>query len=115
MVDRTTAKLGAGWLVTRAAEGGLDLQVAPRGRGCIVAGAAVVAVGWTGGALAALATRRDLPLGASPTLTLTLSLVLVGFALWCAFGAEVWHVAPNQLEHGVGIGSVRYTRRFRDA
>jgi hypothetical protein len=48
-------------------------------------------------------------------MTIGISLLLTALALWCAFGTEGWHVAPNCLEHRVGIGSWRHVRRYRDA
>lgn len=115
MADRTTADLGTGWLVAPAPQGGLNLQVSPRGRGCVIVGAASLALGWIGRSLYAVAVGQPLPLGASPPVTLGISLVLTGLALWCAFGTEGWHVARNCLEHQVGIGRWRHVRRYRDA
>jgi hypothetical protein len=103
-----------GWLATPARDG-VDLRVSPKGRGCIVAGAVTLALGWTGLTVSALAAHRALPLAVSPPVGIAASGVLALLALWCGFGAEVWHVAPNCIEHRVGIGGWGSVRRFRDA
>jgi len=101
--------------VTRALDGGLDLRVSQRGRNWVVAATAVVTLGWIARTLHAGATGQPLPLGSSPPLAAGIALLLTGVALWCAFGSETWHVAPNRLEHGVGIGHWRHVRRYHDA
>ena len=115
MLDRTTEDLGTGWLVTPAPDGGLDLRVSPRGRGRVVAVFAVLALGWIGRALYGVVAVQPLPLGASPSVTIGIALLLSGLALWCAFGTESWYVAPDCLEHRVGIGRWRHVSRYRDA
>src|SRR5262249_17644048 len=65
--------------------------------------------------LYAVAVGQRLPLGASPSATMAIGVVLIGLALWCAFAIESWHVAANSLEHRVGIGRWSHVRRYRSA
>lgn len=106
---------GAGWLVTRTPDGGLDLRVSQRRRSWLVVGTTIVALAWILGTLQAAMTARPFPLGTSGPVAAGIGLVLSGFALWCAFGTESWHVAPNRLEHRVGIGRWGRVRRYHDA
>lgn len=89
--------------------------MAPRGRGCLVAGAVSLPLGWTGLTLYRVAAGRPLLFGSSPATIIAVGLALTGLALWCAFGTEGWHVGPNCLEHRAGIGGWRHVRRYRDA
>src|SRR5262245_48680264 len=93
--ESPTAGLGTGWLVNPAPEGGVNLRVSPRGRGWVVMGTVALAVGWVGRALYTVAVGQRLPLGAPAPATIGISVVLIGFALWCAFATEGWHVTTN--------------------
>lgn len=116
MSGNTAPNLPAGWRATGTPEGGVDLRVSPNGRGYVVAaGAITIAIAWIGLTLRALTTDRALPLGVSATVGVGLSVLLALFALWCAFGDEVWHVEQNCIEHRVGVGTWQRVRRYRDA
>jgi len=100
MAEPTPVTLGPGWLVTR---------------GWVVACVGALALGWTGVTLSALARHRAQPLGISTGASLGISVLLILMALWCALGAETWHLAANSLEHRIGIGHWRFVRGYRDA
>ena len=101
--------------MTPAPDGGLSVRVSPRGRGYVVAGASALALGWIGRTLYALAAGQPLPLGASLPMAAGIGLLLSAAAFWCAFATEDWRVAPNCLEHRLGIGRWSHVRRYRDA
>ncbi len=101
--------------MTQTPDGGIDLRVAQRRRTWLVAGMTAVALGWIVHTLGAVATGSPFPLGTSPLVASAIGLLLIAAALWCALGSESWHVAPNRLEHRVGIGRWGRVRRYRDA
>jgi hypothetical protein len=102
-------------LVTHTPDGGIDLRVAQRRRRWLVAGTIAVAFAWSVRILQGVAGGRPFPLGTSPLVAAGIALLLSGFAVWCAYGTESWHVAPNRLEHRVGIGRWGRVRRYHDA
>ena len=90
MAEPTPVTLGPGWLVTR---------------GWVVGCVGALALGWTGVTLSALARHRAQPLGISTGASLGISVLLILMALWCALGAETWHLAPNSLEHRIELAA----------
>src|SRR5262245_16707328 len=115
MKPPSRAALGPRWQLTRTADGGVDLRIAPEGRGRVIAVAIAIAALWSGATLFDFIEQRALPLGASAPAAFGIGVVLVLAALWIALGTERWHFAPNCLEHRVGIGGWQHVRRFRDA
>ena len=111
----TTTDLGTGWSVAPAPEGGVSLRVSSSRRGIVVGGAAMLALAWIGRTVQTFAMRQPSPLGTSFPTAIGIGVVLGGFALWCALGSESWRVAPNCLEHRVGVAGWRHVRRFSDA
>ena len=106
--------LGPGWDVRPAPNGGCELRVSQRNRGCLVIGAGLIAVGWAGFTAIALLGHAPLPLGVSPAAAVVIGLATITFAVWCARADEVWHIASNCLDHRVGIGHLAKVRSYRD-
>ena len=107
--------LGSMWEVRPAANGGCDVRVTQSNRGCVVIGAGLIAAGWIGFTAFAILAGRALPLGVSPTVAVVAGIAATFFAVWCARADEVWHLAPNCLEHRVGLGRLAKVRSFCDA
>lgn len=103
--------------MTDTPRGGIDLRIDPNGRRrFMIVGALAIALAVSGSALRALTTDSALPvIGGSPITGLVAGGLFALFALWCAFGDEVWHVERNCIEHRIGIRAWRRTRRYRDA
>lgn len=107
--------LGPMWEVRPAPKGGCDVRVTQRNRGCVVIGAGGIAAGWIGFSAFAILAGRALPLGVSPTVAVVVAIATAVFAVWCARADDVWHVAPNRLEHRVGLGRLASVRSYCDA
>jgi hypothetical protein len=107
MNEKIAADLPSGWQASSTSDGKVELRVSPRGRGCLIAGASVLAIGWAVFVVSAV-SHRSLD-------NVVVGLVLILFATWCALGKECWHLEKNCMEHVVGIGSWSYTRRFENA
>jgi len=111
MPSAETPSLPPSWQVDETPGRGADFRVLSPRRTYLVASAAVLAalscwrtvVHWAGAPKG----------GAPPWLGATLFLGL--FALWCAFGEEVWHVEKNCLVHRVGVGGWSFSRRYQNA
>ncbi len=103
------------WRITRCASGGYNLRVNPRGRGCLITTATLVAAAWIMGMGRGLMTGHAQPYGVPVSLSVAIGIAFAAFAVWVAFADESWRVAPNCLEHHVGIGRIRRVRRYQDA
>ncbi len=78
-------------------------------------GSGLVATGWAGLTGYAILTHHTPPLGLHPAVAVVIGIATIAFAIWCARADDVWRLAPNSLEHRVGIGQVATVRRYRDA
>lgn len=107
-------QLPHGW-VAAAVPGGVDIRVSPKRRTFLVAGILVVALAWTGATARSLIAHTALPLDTSPLAAWPISVLLLVFAVWCAFGDEVWHAGRDLIEHRVGIGAWKHIRTYRRA
>ena len=108
--NEKAVNLPPGWNATDLAGRGVDFRVSGAFRRFYIAGGTAV--------LAAIAgwqalVRSHHPGESAPWLVAVFFLTL--FALWCAFGGELWHVERNCLVHEVGIGKWAYRRRYVDA
>lgn len=110
MTSSTSLNLPSGWKSEDLA-GTVDLRVVSRERGYIS-----VAVGM----LALMTAARTLAhwkhgWSDSAVAWLVLTLILVVFVLWCAFGDEVWKLQRNCILYQVGIGRWKHSRRYQNA
>jgi hypothetical protein len=105
--------LPRGWEAAENALGGVDLYVPdPRhARRYIAAGSSILAAiaGWQ-----TLASFPMTPKTSAPV-WLAITLLLILFALWCAFADERWRVAKNSLGRRLSIGGYAHTSHYRDA
>jgi hypothetical protein len=101
----------AGWVASKAADGGIDLRVSTRGRPWVASVAAGFAalIGWNVGVRWEGLTFPELELRCAMITLLAL------FALWCGFADEFWHISRNCVIHSVGIRDLRFKRRIQDA
>lgn len=108
-----TPSLPRGWQAAAHALGGVDLYVPDRRhiRRYIAACSLILAAiaGWQ--AFVSLPTT----LRTSAPVWLATALLLILFALWCAFADERWQVAKNYLGHRLSIGGYVHTSHYRDA
>lgn len=67
--------------------------------------------------IAAWRTFANAPtaLKGSALVWLAIMLLLVLFALWCAFADERWQIARNYLGHRITIGRYVHLKRYQDA
>jgi hypothetical protein len=101
------------WEATENVLGGVDLYVPDRRhiRRYIAACASVLAL------IAAWRVFANSPVGLkeSALVWLAIMLLLVLFALWCAFADERWQIANNYLGHRIAIGRYVHSKRYQDA
>jgi len=100
------------WEVLPQAGGGVELRIRQDGRHGLIVVTSGLAATWLGVVAGDTARGHALPLGMAPALAWAFAAALVGFAAWCAFARESWHVDRDRLEHRVGLGAWSRTRVF---
>lgn len=106
MTESGQLDLPPGWR-SDVVVGGVDLRVASSGRKYIVATAGIL------GVLSGLQAMSHWN-STSATPWLVVTAILTAFALWCAWGDEVWHLEWNCLVHQTGIGRWRFSQCHHD-